>query len=75
MTASYTEEQRQEVRGRLSDLKEERKARLNLVSQNRKDLQTDISHIKTRERLRDPDTSLAEKIRIIFREWKWYSSC
>ena len=41
---SYTQEQRGEVRDRLSDLKEERKTLL------------------------DSDTSLAEKIRIIFRE-------
>ena len=66
---SYTEEQAKEVRGRLSDLKEERKARLELVTQNRKDLQSNIARIKqTVERVLDSDTTLAEKIRTIFRE-------
>ena len=67
---SYTEEQRGEVRDRLGlILKEERKARLELVSQNRKDLQSNIARIKqTVERVLDSDTSLAEKIRTIIRE-------
>ena len=64
---SYSEEQAKEVRDRLGDLKEERKARLELVSQNRKDLQSKIERIKhTVERVLDSDTSLAEKIRINF---------
>ena len=67
--SSYSDEQRREVRGRLSDLKEERKARLELVTQNRKDLQSNIARIKqTVERVLDSDSSLAEKIRTIFRE-------
>ena len=66
---SYSEEQRREVRDRLSDLKEERKARLELVTQNRKDLQSNIARIKqTVERVLDSDSSLAEKIRTIIRE-------
>ena len=43
---SYSDEQHGEVRDRLGDLKEERKARLELVSQNRKDLQSNIARIK-----------------------------
>ena len=66
---SYTEEQAKEVKDRLSDLKEKRRARLELVSRNRKDLQSNIARIKqTVERVLDSDTSLAEKIRTIIRE-------
>ena len=67
--SSYSDEQRREVRNRLSDLKEEQKARLELVTQNRKNLQSNIARIKqTVEKVLDSDSSLAEKIRTIFRE-------
>ena len=43
---TYTDEQRQLYRGRLDDLNTEKKARLETLSQNRKDLQTQVAIIK-----------------------------
>ena len=40
---TYTNEQRQLYRGRLDDLNTEQQARLEILSQNRKDLQTQIA--------------------------------
>ena len=40
---TYTNEQRQLYRGRLDDLNTEKQARLEILSQNRKDLQTQIA--------------------------------
>ena len=57
------------VRKRIEDLKIERDSRLELISLNRKDMQSQISRIKqTIEKVLDSDTSLADKIRTIFRE-------
>ena len=47
----------------------EKQVRLEILSQNRKDLQTQVVRVKqTREKVFDKDTSLAEKIRTVFRE-------
>ena len=47
----------------------EKKARLEILSQNRKDLQTQIARIKqTLKKVLDKDTSLAERIHTLFRE-------
>ena len=47
----------------------EKQARLEILSQNRKDLETQVARIKqTIEKILDKDTSLAEKIRTLFRE-------
>ena len=47
----------------------EKKSRLEILSQNRKDLQTQAERIKqTLEKVIDKNASLAEKIRILFRE-------
>ena len=47
----------------------EKKARLEILSQNRKDLQTQVARIKqTLEKLPDKDASLAERIGILFKE-------
>ena len=44
-------------------------ARLEILSQNRKDLQTQVAWIKqTLEKVLDKNKSLAEKIRTLFRE-------
>ena len=68
-STEYTEEQRTEVQNRLKDFKEERKARLEVLSHNRKDLQSQVARIKqTIEKVLDPDTSLGEKLRTLFRE-------
>ena len=67
--SSYTDEQRQFYKDRLDDLNTVKKARLEILSQNRKDLQTQVERIKqTLEKVLDKDTSLAERIRTLFRE-------
>ena len=66
---TYTDEQRKLYRDRLDDLNTEKKARLEILSQNRKDLQTQVARIRqTISKVLDQDTSLAERIRILFRE-------
>ena len=65
----YSDEQRELYRDRLDDVNTEKKARLEILSQNRKDLQTQVARIKpTLEKVLDKDTSLAERIRTLFRE-------
>ena len=47
----------------------EKQARLEILSQNRKDLQIQVPRIKqTIEKILDKDESLAERIRILFKE-------
>ena len=67
--SSYTDKQRQLNRDRLDDLSTEKQARLEILSQNREDLQTQVARIKqTIEKVLDQDTSLAEKINTLFKE-------
>ena len=62
-------EQRQLYRDRLDDLNTKKQARLEILPQSRKDLQTQIVRIKqTTEKVHDKNTSLAERIRTLFRE-------
>ena len=42
----FSEEQKELYKNRLQDLKEERQARLEFLSQNRKDFQTQVARIK-----------------------------
>ena len=66
---TYTDEQRQLHRDRSDDLNTGKKARLEILSQNRKDLQTQIARFRqTREKVLDQNPSLAERIRTLFRE-------
>ena len=66
---TYSDEQRQLHRDRLDDLKTEKQARLKILSQNRKDLQAQITRIKQNlEKVLDQNTSLAERIRTLFCE-------
>ena len=66
---TYSDEQRQLYRDRLDDLNTEKQARLEILSQNRKDLQTQVGRIKqTLEKVIDKDASLAERIHTLFRE-------
>ena len=59
---TYTDEQRQISRDRLDDLNTEKQARLNILLQNRKDLQTQCARIRqTVEKVLDQNASLAEK--------------
>ena len=67
--ATYTDEQRQEVQARMDRLKEEHSARLEFVSQNKKELQSQFARIRqTIEKVLDGDTTLLEKIKTIFKE-------
>ena len=66
---TYTDEQSQLYRNRLDDLNTEKQARLEILSQNQKDFQTRVARIKqTIEKVLDQNTSLAERIRTLFRE-------
>ena len=66
---TYSDEQRQLYKDRLDDLNIEKQARLEILSQNRKDLQTQVARIKqTVEKVLDKNTSLAGRIRTLFRE-------
>ena len=66
---TYSDEQRQLYRDRLDDLNTEKQEKLEILSQNRKDLQTQVARIKqTLEKVLDKDTSLAERIRTLFKE-------
>ena len=60
---------RQLYKVRLDDLNSKKQTRLEILSQNRKDLQTQVPRIKQIfEKVFDKNTSLAEKIRTLFRE-------
>ena len=64
---TYFGEQRQLYNNRLDDLNTEKQARLEILTQKRKDLQTQVLRIKqTIEKVLDKDTSLAERIRTLF---------
>ena len=66
---TYTDEQTQLYRNRLDDLNTEKQARLEILSQNRKDLQTQVTKInQTPENVLDQNTSLVERILTLFRE-------
>ena len=65
---TYSDEQRQLYKDRLDDLNIEKQARLEMLSKNRKDLQTQVTRIKqTLKKVLDKKTSLAERIRNLFR--------
>ena len=66
---TYTDGQRQLYRDRLDNFNTEKQARLEILSKNRKDLQTQVARIRqTLEKVLGQNTSLAERIRILFRE-------
>ena len=66
---TYSDEQKRLYRDRLDDLNTEKQARLEILSLNRKDLQTQVARIKqTLEKVLDQNTSLADRIRTFFRE-------
>ena len=66
---TYSNEQRQLYRDRLDDLNTEKQARLERLSQNRKDLQTQVARIKqTLEKVLGKDASWAERVHTLFRE-------
>ena len=64
---TYSDEQRQLYRDRLDDLNNEKKARLEILSQNWRDHETQVTRIKqTLEKVLDKNTSLAERIHTRF---------
>ena len=66
---TYSDEQGQLYRDRLDDLNTEKQARLEILSQNRKHLQTQVARIKqTIEKVLDKNTSLGERICVLFHE-------
>ena len=66
---TYTDEQRQLCKDRLDDLNTKKQARLEILSQNRKDLQKQVVRIKqTIAKVLHKNTSLKERIRTLFRE-------
>ena len=66
---TYNDEQKQLYRDRPDDLNTETEARIEILSQNRRHLQTQVARIKpTIEKVLDEKTSLAERIRTLFRE-------
>ena len=67
--SSYTIEQKREIEKRLERLKEEHSTRLELASQNKRELQSQYARIwQTIEKVLDSDTSLKERIKTLFRE-------
>ena len=53
----------------MDNLNIEKQARLEILSQNRKDLQTQVARIRqTLEKILDKDASLAERIRTLLKE-------
>ena len=62
-------EHEQRVKGIIADLNEERSARLEIISQNRKELASQFSRIRqTIEKILDEDLGLREKLKLVFRE-------
>ena len=66
---SYSEELKNRIQERIDNAETERDARLEVLSMNKKELRSQISRIKeTITKILDSDTSLAEKLRTLFRE-------
>jgi len=66
---SYSENLRDRIKKRITDLKEERATRLEITSQNRKELASQFSRIRqTVEKILDEDLSLRDKLKLVFRE-------
>ena len=63
---TYSDEQKQLYKETLDDLITEKQARLEILSQNQKDLQTQVARIKqTLEKVVAKNTSFTEKIRTL----------
>ena len=66
---NYSEDLRDRIKKRIADLKEERAMRLEITSQNRKELASQFSRIRqTVEKILDEDLSIREKVKLVFRE-------
>ena len=65
----YSEELKNRIQERIDNVETERDARLEVLSMNKIELRSQISRIKeTITKILDSDTSLAEKLRTLFRE-------
>ena len=65
----YSDEKRQLYQDRLDDLNTEKQERLKILSQNRKNFQTQVARIKqTLGKILDKNKSLPERIHTLFRE-------
>ena len=65
---TYSDQQRQLYRNRLDNLNTEKQARLEILSKNGKDLQTQVAKIKQNlERVLNKNALLPERIRILIR--------
>ena len=57
------------IKNRIADLKEKRATRLEITTQNRKELSSQFLRIRQRiEKILDGDLTLREKVKLIFRE-------
>ena len=66
---TYSDEQRQLYKDRLNNFNTKKQTRLEILSQNRKGLQTQVVRIKqTFEKVLDKNTSLTERTRTLYRE-------
>eukprot|EP00111_Clytia_hemisphaerica_P013908 TCONS_00040934-protein len=62
-------QEQNELKSRLNELQQERKIRLEIASQNRKELTSQIARIRdTLYELCEDDLSLREKVKLVFRE-------
>ena len=60
---------RDRIKKRIADLKEERATRLEITTQNRKELSSQFLQIRqTIEKIIDRDLTLREKVKLVFRE-------
>ena len=60
---------RNRIKNRIADLKEGRATRLEITTQNRKELSSQFSRMwQTIEKILDGDLTLREKVKLIFRE-------
>ena len=65
----YSEELKDRIRERIDNAQIEREARPEVLSQNKKELQSQVSRIKTTiAKILDSNISLTEELRILFRE-------
>ena len=68
-TSPDLREHEQRVKAKIAELKAERSARLEIISQNRKELASQFSRIRqTVKKILDSDLSLREKLKLILRE-------
>ena len=69
MILAFSAELKETIQERIENAETEQEARLEVLSQNKKELRSQVSRIKeTIAKILDSNTSLAEKLRTLFRE-------